>query len=326
MQRSESHRPKSILVLHSGALGDCVLAMHVVRRIRTRENSSKITLASRSGIARWAAQHGLIDAAMPLDRFGSLLWSDDDSRAKKRPIDISEFPVIVSFLGGPDEKPSRRLASLAMHELVFAVDPKPTEFTLQSQIHITHQWMEELRQQALDVDYDATISAIIGEADREELAVQLRHRIGSDVRGVVIVHPGSGGRVKCCPIEAMEALVRGIARRGRRPVWMIGPDEVERDGEQFQRRLETTAQVLYEESIEAAADLVAGADGYIGNDAGMTHVAALAGVETAALFGPTDPRIWRPLGARCQVRSFPSPDSRMEQWVESIIGPMSGYL
>ena len=34
----------------------------------------------------------------------------------------------------------------------------------------------------------------------------------------------------------------------------------------------------------------------IGNDSGMTHLAAAAGTPAIALFGPTDPAVWGPRG------------------------------
>ena len=40
---------------------------------------------------------------------------------------------------------------------------------------------------------------------------------------------------------------------------------------------------------------------YIGNDSGITHLAAFLGVPAVALFGPTDPRIWGPMGRRSRV-------------------------
>jgi ADP-heptose:LPS heptosyltransferase len=33
----------------------------------------------------------------------------------------------------------------------------------------------------------------------------------------------------------------------------------------------------------------------------MTHLAAACGLPTLALFGPTDPRLWRPRGPRVHV-------------------------
>jgi ADP-heptose:LPS heptosyltransferase len=40
---------------------------------------------------------------------------------------------------------------------------------------------------------------------------------------------------------------------------------------------------------------------YLGNDSGITHLAAMLGVPTVAIFGPTDPKIWRPMGPFVKV-------------------------
>jgi ADP-heptose:LPS heptosyltransferase len=40
---------------------------------------------------------------------------------------------------------------------------------------------------------------------------------------------------------------------------------------------------------------------FIGNDSGITHLAAYTGCPTVALFGQTDPRIWGPVGRRARV-------------------------
>jgi ADP-heptose:LPS heptosyltransferase len=39
----------------------------------------------------------------------------------------------------------------------------------------------------------------------------------------------------------------------------------------------------------------------IGNDSGPSHLASALGVRGAVIFGPTDPEIWRPLGAQTEV-------------------------
>jgi ADP-heptose:LPS heptosyltransferase len=36
--------------------------------------------------------------------------------------------------------------------------------------------------------------------------------------------------------------------------------------------------------------------GYLGNDSGITHLAAALGIKTVAIFGPTDPAIYAPIG------------------------------
>jgi ADP-heptose:LPS heptosyltransferase len=40
---------------------------------------------------------------------------------------------------------------------------------------------------------------------------------------------------------------------------------------------------------------------FIGNDSGITHLAAYLGCPTVALFGPTDPRLWGPIGRRSRI-------------------------
>ena len=49
------------------------------------------------------------------------------------------------------------------------------------------------------------------------------------------------------------------------------------------------------------ARFLAGARAYIGNDSGITHMAAAVGVPTIALFGPTDPAVWSPRGRMVRI-------------------------
>jgi ADP-heptose:LPS heptosyltransferase len=40
---------------------------------------------------------------------------------------------------------------------------------------------------------------------------------------------------------------------------------------------------------------------FVGNDAGPTHLAALMGVPTVAIFGPSDPVRWSPVGPKVSL-------------------------
>ena len=40
---------------------------------------------------------------------------------------------------------------------------------------------------------------------------------------------------------------------------------------------------------------------YLGNDSGITHLAAMLGIPTVALFGSSDPAVWRPVGRYVEV-------------------------
>ena len=50
---------------------------------------------------------------------------------------------------------------------------------------------------------------------------------------------------------------------------------------------------------------------FIGNDSGLSHIAAAAGLPTLAIFGPTDPVCYGPWGERCRVVRADSADPQM---------------
>jgi ADP-heptose:LPS heptosyltransferase len=68
--------------------------------------------------------------------------------------------------------------------------------------------------------------------------------------------------------------------------------------------------------IEAAA-VIAGCDAFIGNDSGLMHCAAAAGVPTLGLFGPSKREVYRPWGANAHMVATP------ESFAELQAGP--GY-
>jgi heptosyltransferase III len=103
----------------------------------------------------------------------------------------------------------------------------------------------------------------------------------------VVLHPFSGSRKKDWPLERFQELA---AQLGEPVRWLAGPEDVLPGADRF-------------DDLGDLADWLAGARVYVGNDSGITHLAAAAGTPTVALFGPTDPRVWGPRGERaCCVR------------------------
>ncbi|MGH7925902.1 MAG: glycosyltransferase family 9 protein, partial [Candidatus Binatus sp.] len=43
------------------------------------------------------------------------------------------------------------------------------------------------------------------------------------------------------------------------------------------------------------------ASAFVGNDSGVSHLAAAVGTSGVAIFGPTEPARWRPLGRRIDI-------------------------
>ena len=73
------------------------------------------------------------------------------------------------------------------------------------------------------------------------------------------------------------------------------------------------------DTLSALAQELASANHYIGNDSGITHLAATLGLRTVALFKNTDPGIWAPLGEHVEVlnQSGLSPEQVIDQLIRS---------
>jgi len=102
-----------------------------------------------------------------------------------------------------------------------------------------------------------------------------------------VIHPFSGSPRKNWPLERF----RELAARLSIPVrWCAGPQEV----------LETAVRF---ENLYDLACWLSTARLYIGNDSGITHLAAAVGVPVVAIFGPSDPAVWAPRGDRVSIVS-----------------------
>jgi heptosyltransferase-2 len=131
----------------------------------------------------------------------------------------------------------------------------------------------------------------------------LRTRFAAAVRPGA-VHPGSGGRLKCWPAENFTRVIGGWDG----PILLLeGPA----DRESCRGVLEgmpgaARPPVARGLGVAQVAALLAECRWCLGNDSGLSHLAAGLGVPTVAVFGPTDPAVWSPQGGAVRVVA-PSP-------------------
>jgi heptosyltransferase-2 len=67
------------------------------------------------------------------------------------------------------------------------------------------------------------------------------------------------------------------------------------------RRLPQATALPQDLSLPDLAQYLRKCRAFIGNDSGITHLAAFIGCPTVALFGPTDPRTWGAIGRRARI-------------------------
>jgi len=113
--------------------------------------------------------------------------------------------------------------------------------------------------------------------------------------GRIVLHPGSGSVKKNAPLELFVELYRSLEGLGEKPLFVLG--EAEKHLEELLKNFETYKV----EDIVKFAKLLKGSKAFVGNDSGFTHLAGYLGVPTIALFGPTDPTVWKPVGPYVEV-------------------------
>jgi ADP-heptose:LPS heptosyltransferase len=114
----------------------------------------------------------------------------------------------------------------------------------------------------------------------------------------LVMHAGSGSAAKNW--TGFAALAERWRRHGR-VIWIVGPAE-------DLAPLPLAAGVVRDQPLPYIAALLQRASLYVGNDSGVSHLAAIAGARGLALFGPSDPIIWRPLGLHV-LRGAPAADA-----------------
>ncbi|MBI5878016.1 MAG: glycosyltransferase family 9 protein [Chloroflexi bacterium] len=286
----------TLLIMRAGAIGDFILTLPALSALRRRFAAHRIVLAARADMLPFA--HGtLADEAIAFDspRLTPLFTPGGDLA----PLAdwLGELDLVVAWL--PES--SAQMVSAAARALGAArwlnAAPKPTYG------HAADYFVESLAPIGI-VQPDRTphLELTAGMIARGTDAWQAS---GFDGQRVVAIHVGSGGAAKCWPLERYVQLAADAAAGGLRVLILSGPAE-----ESLAIPALPGVERLHFPDLPLLAALLARCAAYVGNDSGITHLAAAVGAPTLALFGPTDPAIWSPRGPRVTV--LRSPTGRMD--------------
>jgi len=135
-----------------------------------------------------------------------------------------------------------------------------------------------------------------------QLSERLKHQglcqraLLADLPEMVALLPATRGlEDKRYPIGHFVTVARALDEEGIAPVVLVGPGE-----EDLAARLVSQSRALVAPTawpLHEIAALLAACDAAVGNDSGLTHLAAAVGCPTVALFGPTDPARTAPVGS-----------------------------
>lgn len=256
------------LAIRPGATGDFIVSLPALEALKA-DYYEVWAAAPNVPLARFADRARSI-ASTGLDRLGV---TDPPARLIE---DLRGFDSIVSWYGANRPEFRDLAGALGLPFTFFSALPAEG-----AAVHATDFYLEQAR----------TIAACECDGIPRIPCDAPRH-------GCAVIHPFSGSAKKNWPLEKFQGLARRLERV--MPVrWCAGPEDPPL--EDLLAASLPGAQVVRMDDLYDLARWLAGARLYIGNDSGITHLAAAAGAPVLALFGPTDPAVWAPRGPNVRV-------------------------
>ncbi len=286
--RAGAARREGALLLHPGALGDVLLAVPALRALRTAVAPELVTLAAEPRLARLVHALGEADAALPLDALGVGALFAGEALPTDSP--LSRARRVVSFLGARDPAFAARMTAAAPR--VDVAPSTPTDGLV---------WQHLVR--TIDTDAAPSLAPVDVPAVLCADGAALLTRTGWDGRTpLAIVHPGAGGDAKRWAVDKFTRLIETLAERGMAIAIHEGPADA-RAVAAVTATTRVRLAVLHEPPLPALAGALKSAAVYIGNDSGISHLAATIGAPSIVLF-TTAMRSWRPWSAAPTIVSI----------------------
>jgi heptosyltransferase III len=277
---------KKLLTIHQGALGD--VATSFISLLLLRKTYSHIDLVCRQSIGRMAEHLKVVDRSFSLEAaaFSQLFG--------KQHVDLNgglinflrsyDDIVLFSFSGNLAENIKN-----ASGKKIFQIPPRPEP---SEKIHVGHYLISCM--------VEAKILKKMPENNILDIYQDFRD---SDFREKkIFIHPGSGSRLKNWPIRYFLKLEKMLSFDGFETIFILGPAE---DGvaEVILRNGLSNEKFLHLFDPVELVNILKTGGAFIGNDSGVSHLAAFIGLPTLVIFGPTHPLRWCPMGRRVETIS-----------------------
>lgn len=302
---------RRIVVIRPGALGDTLLTLPSLALLRRRWPAARLTFVGRRDALPLVAASGLADTTSPFDLPDwSALFADEPPAAGLAFETLRRCDIAVAWLPDAGGAVARTLSALGARRAVVAPG-RPGPDAGEHAALVLARTLAPLGVH-MPEDHDELwrlVPSLAAPCDEPSVGGAPAHAPGAEAGPpLVAIHPGSGGAAKRWPAERFAAIVERLAATGYRPLLVQGPQ----DEPVVRRVLGAPGSAIAPPAIAAGQPLedlaatLARCAAFLGNDSGVSHLAGLLGVPTLALFGPTNPAVWSPLGPRVRTLRAPS--------------------
>jgi heptosyltransferase-1 len=212
--------------------------------------------------------------------------------------------VIAKLSGAQTTLGFRRPREVLARCLYSSLADGRAEHVIEQNVEMVQCWLEEIGLSRATATLQPGTALLPRDKASEARLEKTLRSMGIAGTAIAILNPGAGWGAKQWAAQRYGELAAALASRGLRPVINFGP------GEESLARDAVAASagsaVALCSSLSELVALARRSELFVGGDTGPMHLAALLGVKTVALFGPTDPARNGPYWAGTRVLRDPA--------------------
>jgi heptosyltransferase-2 len=301
-----------ILVIRGGAIGDFIMTLPAIGALRERWPEAHIEILGYSHITELARGRHYADATRSIEGRALAGFFVPNGSLDSALVDyFRSFQLAVSYLYDPDRVFAENVIRCGVGQLIEG-SPRPSD------VPAAQHYCKPLEQLAI---YAESLQPKIHltEADRRWAAEYLE-QVGEGP--FAAIHPGSGGERKLWDVEKFAELARWLAvDQGYRLLVVQGEADVRVVPALMALLGSLPVRAVQGLTLVQLASVLNRCGVFVGNDSGITHMAAAVGVPTVAMFGPASFPIWEPRGDRVRVVQFGEGDvARAREAIQFVSG------
>jgi ADP-heptose:LPS heptosyltransferase len=285
---------RNVLLFRLGGLGDLLVAFPAIHLIRKTFPSAELTLVCREEYGLLLQEAGVVDRVMRGDGPRLLpLFAGSAVPGKELKEWLNGFDLVAGWLQGKSKgalENSLTATSISGERRFFYYPPESREQISRFFFRQTSGVLEGDRPAEFPFDECAKLPP--SPAPKKVLGLITKER----GRKFVVVHPGSGSEKKCWPVQNFLEIIGRLGQKGVGGIVVTGQAEERMEPLIKRTPLPRGWSWLRSPSLVVLSALLQEADLYLGNDSGITHLAASCGTEVVALFREDLVTAWRPYG------------------------------
>ena len=306
-----ARKSQRALIIQPGAIGDCILTLPLAAFMKESLHLGGVNILGHTEYLGIFPGRTCVDSVSSIDLIDlhrlftkSKTFNLDDRDPLIRI--FSGYSWVASFIGesGGDFEQNLIFTTNCSHnsEVITLPLKPPDDFSE----HLSSFYINKFIEQSglnLEFSYDITADNLLKTTQTDIVKGKqfLKESGINPNRKICVIQPGSGAINKCWHIDNYIAIAQELNTKDFEVIFFLGPVELEKFNQTKIKYLQSSANCFTDLSFSEVLELLCCAEIFIGNDSGITHLAASMGVKTYAVFGPTNHEIYKPLGSKVKI-------------------------